>query len=263
VELNPNGSVKARFVYGTSAVTPDYMVKAGTTYRIASDERGSPRLVANSATGEIAQELDYDSYGRIVKDTSPGFQPFGFAGRLYDSDTGLTHFGSRDYDAETGRFLSQDPLDFAGGETNLYAYVAGDPVNCVDPTGLLFGTIEHVGTVVVHAGLDVVAVPPYALYYGSYNTAKGINWVGSHFGTPGRFVSHVFALPLVFPEAYGLTGDVAIDWIKGHTVANESICDEGLRGYINPLHAYLPGPLKGPVVYLPGIHTGGKIDFEW
>ena len=77
-ELNSNGSVKARFVYGTSAVTPDYMVKAGTTYRIVSDERGSPRLVVNTETGEIAQELDYDSYGRIVRDTNPGFQPFGF-----------------------------------------------------------------------------------------------------------------------------------------------------------------------------------------
>jgi len=111
------------------------MVRGGVTYRIVSDERDSPRLVVNTSTGEIAQELDYDSYGRITKDTSPGFQPFGFAGGLYDSDTGLTHFGAREYDAETGRFVSQDPLDFSGGDTNLYAYAWGDPVNVVDPEG--------------------------------------------------------------------------------------------------------------------------------
>jgi RHS repeat-associated protein len=151
-ELNPDGSVVSRFVYGTSAVTPDYMVKDGTTHRIVSDERGSPRLIANSTTGEIAQELEYDSYGRVTKDTNPGFQPFGFAGGLYDSDTGLTHFGARDYDAETGRFISQDPLDFAGEDTNLYAYVNGDPVNLVDPMGLLgwdtvTGAVSAVGGV--------------------------------------------------------------------------------------------------------------------
>jgi hypothetical protein len=64
-------------------------------------------------------------------------------------------------------------------------------------------------------------------------------------------------------EAGGLGGDVAIDWIKGHTVNHETICDEGLRGFINPFHRWLPGPLKGPVVYLPGIHANGEVDFEW
>jgi len=35
--------------------------------------------------------------------TSTGFQPFGFAGGLYDRDTNLVRFGARDYDPETGR----------------------------------------------------------------------------------------------------------------------------------------------------------------
>jgi hypothetical protein len=61
----------------------------------------------------------------------------------------------------------------------------------------------------------------------------------------------------------GLSEDALIDWIKGHTISNESICDEGEVGYINPLHSYLPGPLKGPEVYLPGIHEDGEIDIEW
>ncbi|HLL54423.1 MAG TPA: RHS repeat-associated core domain-containing protein, partial [Myxococcaceae bacterium] len=44
-------------------------------------------------------------------------------------------FGARDYDAETGRWTSKDPLRFAGGDTNLYAYTWQDPVNLVDPEG--------------------------------------------------------------------------------------------------------------------------------
>jgi RHS repeat-associated protein len=67
-----------------------------------------------SDTGEIVQELDYDDWGRVIKDTNPGFQPFGFAGGLYDPDTGLVHFGARDYDPVTGRWKSKDPILFAG-----------------------------------------------------------------------------------------------------------------------------------------------------
>ena len=69
---------------------------------------------------------------------NPGFQPFGFAGGLYDPLTTLTRFGARDYDADTGRWTAKDPILFAGGDVSLYGYVAGDPVNFVDPSGLLF-----------------------------------------------------------------------------------------------------------------------------
>jgi hypothetical protein len=96
-----------------------------------------------------------------------------------------------------------------------------------------------------------------------YELAHGINFLGKEFGLPGEAASHLAALPLSQLEALGLSGDALLDWIKGHTVNNESICDEGVVGYINPLHSYLPEPLKGPEVYLPGIHENGEIDFEW
>ncbi|HSN97524.1 MAG TPA: RHS repeat-associated core domain-containing protein, partial [Candidatus Nanopelagicales bacterium] len=56
-------------------------------------------------------------------------------GGLYDPETGLVRFGARDYDAETGRWTAKDPLLFEGGDTNLYAYAAGDPIDRVDPSG--------------------------------------------------------------------------------------------------------------------------------
>ncbi|MDH5679538.1 MAG: RHS repeat-associated core domain-containing protein, partial [Nitrospinota bacterium] len=46
----------------------------------------------------------------MVSDTNPGFQPFGFAGGLYDQHTKLTRFGARDYDAHAGRWTSKDPI---------------------------------------------------------------------------------------------------------------------------------------------------------
>ena len=120
------------------------MNKDGIDYLIISDQLGSPRLIVNTSTGEIVQHMDYDTWGNVITDTNPGFQPFGFAGGLYDQHTQLTRFGARDYDAHTGRWTAKDPIDFNGGDTNIYVYVGNDPVNFVDPGGLdATGTVEN------------------------------------------------------------------------------------------------------------------------
>jgi len=111
-------------------------VRGGATYRLITDEIGSVRLVVDVATGAVAQRIDYDEFGRVLVDTAPGFQPLGFAGGLYDPDTGLVRFGARDYDAAVGRWTARDPVLFDGGDTNLYVYVGIDPINATDPTGL-------------------------------------------------------------------------------------------------------------------------------
>ena len=85
----------------------------------------------------VVKEIVYDTYGNILSDSNPSFTvPFGFAGGLYDADTKLTRFGYRDYDAYTGKWTAKDPIGFSGGDSNLYGYVLGDPVNFVDPEGL-------------------------------------------------------------------------------------------------------------------------------
>lgn len=70
--------------------------------------------MVNTDTGDVAQELQYDEFGNVLLDTNPGFRPFGFAGGLYDPDTGLVRFGARDYDAVTGRWTAKDPILFRG-----------------------------------------------------------------------------------------------------------------------------------------------------
>ncbi len=135
-ELDGAGAIVSRFVYATRDNVPDYLIKGGATYRIVTDALGSPRLVIDTATGAIAQRLDYDAFGNVTADSAPGFQPFGFAGGLYDRDTKLTRFGARDYDAATGRWTAKDPVLFAAGDGNVYAYGFDDPVNQRDPDGL-------------------------------------------------------------------------------------------------------------------------------
>jgi RHS repeat-associated protein len=134
-ELDSTGAILSRFVYGVRAVAPEYMIRGGVAYRLVTDYVGSVRLVVDTGTGAIAQRIDYDEWGRAIVDTNPGFQPFGFAGGSYDSFTGLVRFGARDYAPEIGRWLSKDPKGFDGGATNVYAYVASDPINAIDPRG--------------------------------------------------------------------------------------------------------------------------------
>ncbi len=135
-QLDGSNQIVSQFVYGTGGTSPDVMIRGGVTYRIFSDHLGSPRLVVNSSTGAIVQRMDYDEFGNVLNDTNPGFQPFGFAGGLYDPDTKLVRFGARDYDPTLGRWTARDPILFAGGDTNLYGYVMNDPLNWIDPSGL-------------------------------------------------------------------------------------------------------------------------------
>jgi RHS repeat-associated protein len=130
-----------RFNYADGRV-PVSMTAGGATYFLLTDQVGTLRAVVDS-TGTIVKRIDYDSFGNIISDSNPGFSvPFGFAGGLHDRDTGLVRFGARDYDPAIGRFVAKDPIDFAGGDTNLYAYVMSDPVNMIDPGGLWgFGLI--------------------------------------------------------------------------------------------------------------------------
>src|SRR5690606_25397761 len=123
VELDGAGTVRRVFVYGTGRVPDLMIIPAGVagagTSRIPPDWRGSVRRVVNVANGDVAQEIGYDSFGRVLSDSAPGFQPFGFAGGHYDERTGLVRFGARDYDSETGRWTAPDPIRFAAGDTNL------------------------------------------------------------------------------------------------------------------------------------------------
>ncbi|MGH7832385.1 MAG: RHS repeat domain-containing protein, partial [Candidatus Binatia bacterium] len=135
-ELDARNNVVSTFSYATRINVPDYLEKSDGIYRVITDHLGSPRLVVNVQTGAIAQRMDYDEFGNVVQDTNPGFQPFGFAGGLYDQHTKLTRFGARDYDASVGRWTTKDPLRFRAGAMNFYQYASKDPVNFVDPSGL-------------------------------------------------------------------------------------------------------------------------------
>jgi RHS repeat-associated protein len=135
-EVDSSGTIRAAYFYGTKQNSPDYIYQGGVYHRVISDHLGSVRLVINMNTGAISQRIDYDEFGVVLADTNPGFQPFGFAGGLYDQHTKLLHFGAREYDAATGRWTSKDPVRFDGQDVNLYGYVYNNPLAYTDSSGL-------------------------------------------------------------------------------------------------------------------------------
>jgi RHS repeat-associated protein len=135
-QLDDSGNIISRFVYSSGSNVPSWFIRSGVMYRIIVDQLGSPRLVVDVANGNIAQHVEYDAFGRELANNNLGLQPFGFAGGVFDNDTGLLHFGEREYDALTGRWLSKDALVMSGWTDNAYEYVRNDPINLKDSLGL-------------------------------------------------------------------------------------------------------------------------------
>jgi RHS repeat-associated protein len=101
---------------------------------LLTDMLGST-LALTDATGTIQTSYTYEPFGNAAVSGAPNANPFQFTGRENDG-TGLYYYRARYYSPSFQRFIGQDPLGFAGGDTNLYGYVRESPPNAIDATGL-------------------------------------------------------------------------------------------------------------------------------
>ncbi|MBK6813699.1 MAG: hypothetical protein IPG81_33410 [Sandaracinaceae bacterium] len=193
-QVNAAGVVEATYVYVTRANVPDYIVTtAGAVYRVVSDHLGSVRMLVNATTGAITERYDYDVWGRVTFESGDhSLHPFGYAGGLYDADTGLVRFGVRDYDADAGRWTAPEPLGFAA-EASWYRYAAGDPVNFVDPNGLRHYPARDVMRLmqsIYHAYRNALPGTDFFILYGLHCGASVLDFYGNGatdtFEVPGR-----------------------------------------------------------------------------
>jgi RHS repeat-associated protein len=126
--LRPNGS--------TGCTTTTVCV-----FYVHTDQLNAPRKNTNS-TNALVWRWDTDPFGTATPNQNPtGVGTFvynlRFPGQYYQAETGLNYNYFRDYDPQTGRYIESDPIGLAGRSYSTYAYVEGNPISNVDPTGLL------------------------------------------------------------------------------------------------------------------------------
>jgi len=109
-------------------------------YYFHNDHLGTPQAMSD-ATGRKVWEAEYEPFGKATVNEDPDgdgrlvTNNLRFPGQYFDAETGLHYNYFRDYDPETGRYLTPDPIGLAGG-LNQYNYVMNNPVNFIDPSGL-------------------------------------------------------------------------------------------------------------------------------
>jgi RHS repeat-associated protein len=100
-----------------------------------ADHQGTVKDVVDNA-GTVIDHITYDSFGRIVSQTNSIELRFAYTGREWDGETGQYYYRARYYNHADGRFISEDPIGFSGGDSNLIRYVGNSATNFIDPNGL-------------------------------------------------------------------------------------------------------------------------------
>jgi RHS repeat-associated protein len=121
----------------------------GQAQYFLQDHLGSTNALTD-ATGNVIASTNYDSFGNATNASFP--TRYQFTGREYDSLTGLQYSRARWYDGNLGRFISEDPIGFLGGDVNLYGYVRNNPLNFKDPKGTIVAGLIVGGVIIAEAG---------------------------------------------------------------------------------------------------------------
>jgi len=137
-ELDASGNVQALNTFGVNGLVSRHTTATNASVFYTFDERGNVAQRLDSNGVALSTDL-YDAFGARTGTTPPS-DPWGFGaqwGYQSDAETGLVLCTNRYYDPQQGRFVTRDPIGYAGG-VNLYGYVGNNPVNSVDPLGLTF-----------------------------------------------------------------------------------------------------------------------------
>jgi RHS repeat-associated protein len=143
-ETDSNGVIQNYYIHGLGLISR--IDQSGQRFTYHYDTAGNTVAVTNEGN-EIVESYTYDEFGSVLSSAGGGTNPFLYVGQfgVMDDGNGLLYMRARYYDTETGRFLSRDPLGFGGGDLNLYAYVGGNPMTGIDPSGKATMTFKEFG----------------------------------------------------------------------------------------------------------------------
>jgi RHS repeat-associated protein len=126
------------------------------TSNVLTDALGST-VALTDASRSVTKEYSYEPFGKATSTGLGNGITAQYTGRENDG-TGLQYSRARYYSPELQRFISQDPIEFAGGDINLFAYTGNSPTNFTDPTGevaFLIPAAIFLGRIAVAAAVNV------------------------------------------------------------------------------------------------------------
>jgi RHS repeat-associated protein len=138
-EMDASNNLIAFYVYDGAGLVAK-ITPASAYYFYHYDGLGNTVAITDSS-GDIVNAYAYSPYG-LVGSQETIDNPFKYVGRfgVMAEGNGLYFMRARYYDPEVGRFINKDPIGYLGGDVNLYAYVKNNPVNLLDPWGLIWVT---------------------------------------------------------------------------------------------------------------------------
>jgi len=233
LQFDGNGNETYRFLSGPSAAGL-YGVLAqeaittqgssGTTTYPLPDGMGSARDVVDTSSS-VVDHIVYNSFGQVAYESNAAIAHWaGFAGYHTDASTGLDYADFRWYDPLVGRWISEDPLGFGGGDTNVSRYVGNAVTGGIDPTGE--GILSWVYTGYWSPPADMLQAAMDAA--GSYYTSNA--------GNAHHALDAVSTVPVVGLLATGASG--ALTALEGE--AHNAVMANGLQ---------INGPLAGVPVF--------------
>jgi RHS repeat-associated protein len=148
-DVNPTGypqvfdeltgsTVTRTYTYGLQRISENQVVDSVWTPSFYGyDGFGTVRQLTNTA-GAVTDTFEYDAFGNAITHTGTTPNNYLYRGEQYDPDLGLYYLRARYYNPQTGRFMSRDPREgnpIKPRSLHRYLYVAGDPIDLIDPLG--------------------------------------------------------------------------------------------------------------------------------
>ncbi len=237
-EADGNNVIQKYYIYGNGLLA---MVTPGNQVYCYHFDGTGHTVALTDASANVVNKYAYTPFGKIAGQQEAVSQPFKYVGKygVMTEPNGLYYMKARYYDSSIGRFISEDPKGFDGGDVNLMAYVGSNPVMRTDPLGLFSWEkmLNNTSVVFGIAGTAsaVIGAEPAALTF--YGISLGSAGIKSTLYSNNPWIdaaSETLKLRLALPETIGGVGAPLIK--PGYDFVSNSIIDSGadsLKSFVN------------------------------
>ncbi len=246
------GSLQTGYVPGLAAFAGSNPSTAEWRYHL-TDHLGSVRQLTGQTKAALAR-YDYAPYGELLR--SAGLPlTVGYTGHLWDNAIGQYYAPFRYYNPQTARWNMRDPLGFVDGP-NVYAYVAGSPVNYIDPDGRLLviggivgGIAGGLSTYLCTGSLEESIIDGIGGAIGGFFPVAGLV-LGPMASQLIRYGRDRFFSPRSFVTSFGagLAGSRTGKYVGKIRVNRGSVPNYGWVNDIDNVAQYMPTNTRSPIL---------------